>query len=67
MKINGLEGPKNQGWIGCTLALYLDAMQLNPQCLVVEINQKIIPRDAYSSTLLGDEDCIEIVNFVGGG
>ena len=34
---------------------------------VVEKNLEIIPKDQYSSCILQDGDCIEIVGFAGGG
>ncbi|MBQ2275663.1 MAG: sulfur carrier protein ThiS [Lachnospiraceae bacterium] len=35
--------------------------------IAVEINEAIIPKEAYETTQLKESDIIEIVNFVGGG
>ncbi len=40
---------------------------LNPARIVVEHNYDIIPKEKWADTLLGEEDNIEIVSFVGGG
>lgn len=35
--------------------------------IVVECNEKIIPREQYDTCLLAEDDVIEVVQFVGGG
>lgn len=45
----------------------LSKEDLDPKLVVVELNGKIIPRDAYASTLLKEGDSVEIVQFVAGG
>ena len=35
--------------------------------IVVELNEKILPKDMYERTYLKDEDCLEILTFMGGG
>lgn len=37
------------------------------QRIAVEINGNIIPKSKYDTTILKDNDIIEIVSFVGGG
>ena len=40
---------------------------LDPTCVAVELNGKIIPRADFKSTMMKDGDSLEIVHFVGGG
>ncbi len=49
------------------LLAILHDRQVDPAHVVVEINQSIIPRDAFATTLVNDGDAIEILRFVGGG
>ena len=35
--------------------------------VAVELNEDIVPKSAYDSTVLNDGDSVEIVGFVGGG
>ena len=37
------------------------------QRIAVELNGDIVPKDQYDSTVIGDEDTLEVVSFVGGG
>ena len=46
---------------------YLVQRQIPADHVVVEMNRNIINRDAWQSTMLTDGDCLEIVQFVGGG
>lgn len=45
----------------------LSKMELDPKLVVVELNSKILPKEAYSETRLREGDSIEIVQFVAGG
>jgi sulfur carrier protein len=35
--------------------------------IVVEYNARIVPAGEWEKVIIGDNDCIEIVSFVGGG
>ena len=35
--------------------------------VAVELNYEIVPKAAYETTTLKDEDVVEVVQFVGGG
>lgn len=50
-----------------TLREFLLEQQYDCKAVAVERNGEIIARTAYDSTQLTDEDCLEIVRFVGGG
>ena len=49
------------------VAALVTALGLDPRKVAVERNLAIVPRSAYASTLLADDDRIEIVHFIGGG
>ncbi len=49
------------------VAALVAALGLDPRKVAVERNLAIVPRSAYGSTLLADDDRIEIVHFIGGG
>lgn len=40
---------------------------LNPETIIVEYNGNIIKKDQWSHIMLQDKDCLEVLNFVGGG
>jgi sulfur carrier protein len=46
---------------------FLESLDIDPQRVAVELNLDILPKGAYSVTLLNDGDRLEIVHFVGGG
>ena len=66
MKVNGilmeLDNLKSD-----LLTDLLDMSGYDSSRIAVEINGRIIPRSEYESTVLFNEDIIEIVSFVGGG
>lgn len=39
----------------------------HPQRVAVELNEQIVPKAQYESTVVQDGDKVEIVGFVGGG
>ena len=49
------------------VAALVTALGLDPRKVAVERNLAIVPCSAYASTLLADDDRIEIVHFIGGG
>jgi sulfur carrier protein len=50
-----------------TVRQFLESLAIDPVRVAVELNQEILPKGEYASTLLQDGDRIEIVHFVGGG
>ena len=64
VKVNGEEININEGK---TLVELIQHYELHPGSVAVEINFEIIPKFKYPETKLKDGDCIEIVQFVGGG
>jgi len=50
-----------------SLSQFLQNAGLNTKGVVLELNRKIVDRSTYETTLLSDDDSLEIVHFVGGG
>ena len=50
-----------------TVSEYLKQNQYRPEWIAIELNGSNLPKSAYDSTVLKDEDVMEIVSFVGGG
>lgn len=63
IRINGVNIDKNE----LSLMQYLEENSIIPQRIAVELNEEILPKANYNSTILKDGDVVEIVNFVGGG
>lgn len=61
--VNGVE----QAIDGICLAAYLKENNYRLECIAVEINEEIVPKKEYDSTILKDGDIVEVVSFVGGG
>jgi thiamine biosynthesis protein ThiS len=52
---------------GITIQELLDQMHLDCMQVVVEHNNKIIPRQRLAETSLTNGDTLEVIHFVGGG
>lgn len=52
---------------GSSLLNLLEALDLDPQTVVVELNRTIVRRTAFADTPLNSGDEVELVHFVGGG
>lgn len=63
VKING----ESLDIAGQTLAQYLAQTAYDPTRIAVERNGEIVPKAQYEQTILSDDDCVEVVSFVGGG
>ncbi len=63
VKING----KSFDVAGKSIEKYLLDAGYNTKRVAVELNGDILPKSQYEKTYLKDEDCVEVVNFVGGG
>jgi sulfur carrier protein len=46
---------------------YLEAHEIDPRRVAVELNLDILPKAEYATTRLNEDDRMEIVHFVGGG
>ena len=52
---------------GRTVADYLSSTGFTLARVVVEINESIVPKAQYATTVLYEGDHLEVVRFVGGG
>ena len=52
---------------GASISDLLEAFELDGAALVVQLNEDIIERDQFDNLLLGENDQVELVQFVGGG
>ncbi len=52
---------------GLTVAQLLEVKGVNPVRVAVELNRRILRREEFTSTQLGEGDVVEVVTFVGGG
>jgi sulfur carrier protein len=50
-----------------SLQQLIERLTLGPERVALELNGKVIPRALWASTLLNEDDRVEIVHFVGGG
>ena len=62
-----VNGEPRQVEAGCTVAMLLDELKLQPRYLAVERNQQLVPRATHAACALQAGDQIEIVTLVGGG
>lgn len=63
VKING----KEQDMVGKTILEMLLAMEYRKETVAVEINEEIISKELFETTLLAEGDVVEVVTFMGGG
>ncbi|MGB3367713.1 MAG: sulfur carrier protein ThiS [Acidaminobacteraceae bacterium] len=63
MIING----EKQEQDNMTIKELLKSYDLNENNVVVEVNEIIIEKESYESTMLDQSSRIEIISFVGGG
>ena len=45
----------------------LTRLELDARKVAVELNEEIVPRSRYGTTMLASGDALEIVHFIGGG
>jgi sulfur carrier protein len=50
-----------------SLAELLETLAVAPGRIAVEVNEEVVPRQAYTARRIANGDRIEIVHFVGGG
>ena len=50
-----------------SLAEFIEQLDLPAPRIAVELNREVVRRNDWGSTMLKDDDRIEIVHFVGGG
>lgn len=63
VKVNG----KSRDVSGLSVSKCLELLDYDVRTVVVERNMEIVPKTEYDTTLLQENDEIEIVSFMGGG
>jgi len=52
---------------GASVAALLESLSVSSPRVAVERNREIVPKAEYATTVLGEGDELEVVEFVGGG
>lgn len=63
MQINGEKCTPD----GRSVMQIIEDMGLKKEMVAVELNEEILPKDEYDKYVPGEEDVVEIVQFMGGG
>jgi thiamine biosynthesis protein ThiS len=66
MKVH-VNGRETEVGSGKTIADLVAALGLGERRVAVEVNRDVVTRDAWDRTVVGENDEVEIVQFVGGG
>lgn len=64
ISVNGKSWQVEEGW---SIAELLEKLQLHPLRVAVVLNQEIVKREYYETTLLKEADKVEIVTIMAGG
>lgn len=62
-----VNGKKIIGAEGITIAELVGQQGFNPEVVIIEYNGKIVRKEDWQTIVLQQEDCLEVVSFVGGG
>lgn len=62
-----LNGEEREVSLNLSLQDLIDHLNLAPERIAIELNQKVVRRPDWSATHLQENDRVEIVHFVGGG
>ena len=61
-----VNGEKKEG-SGKTVEEMLQSSGYQMERVAVELNEEILPKTQYAETILKTGDCVEVIEFVGGG
>jgi thiamine biosynthesis protein ThiS len=62
-----LNGEERELATGTTVAALVDELGLTRRRIAVEVNRNVVERGSWPTTLIGEHDRVEVVQFVGGG
>jgi sulfur carrier protein len=62
-----VNGAEKEFGSGISLAELITQLDLPAPRIAIELNREVVRRSDWGSTMLKDDDRIEIVHFVGGG
>lgn len=64
IKVNGKDYPWEEE---LTVQLLLDKMKFTFPLIIVDINGKVVPKGAYTCTVIEDGDDIKVIHLICGG
>ena len=64
IKVNGEDKSIPQN---ISILKLIESLKINKDRVVIELNKNILKKEQFDSTLLSENDELEIVTFVGGG
>jgi sulfur carrier protein len=64
IQVNGDSRDVNEGM---SIPALIASLQLKADQIAIELNQRVLRRTEWQSTILREDDKLEIVHFVGGG
>lgn len=67
LKINGSEKRFSENEFPATLSELLAKLNIAEETVVAEIDGQIVERKDFAETKLKQNNCVELVRFVGGG
>ena len=67
VQVNGHKRPLESAEDPSSLDKVIEALELKPDRIAIELNGEIVRRAAWSATTVRGGDRLEIVHFVGGG
>ena len=62
-----VNGKEREVQSGLSVHELVEAFDLNPLLIVVELNREILSRDQFKDVQVSEGDAVELVHFVGGG
>tara|TARA_Y100001949_G_scaffold88797_1_gene74997 strand:+ start:646 stop:864 length:219 start_codon:yes stop_codon:yes gene_type:complete len=62
-----VNGKEREVQSGLSVHELVEAFDLNPLLIVVELNREILSRDQFKDVHVSEGDAVELVHFVGGG
>lgn len=62
-----VNGERHHATVGQTVADLLNALDIKPERVAVELNLQILDRGEFSRRALSPGDRVEILSFIGGG
>ncbi|HNI62590.1 MAG TPA: sulfur carrier protein ThiS [Agitococcus sp.] len=51
----------------CSITDLLLLLEITGRRVAVELNQEIVPKSLHTTTILQENDCVEVVHAIGGG
>ena len=62
-----VNGNKQEMAAPCSLASFLKEKGLEPASVIVEYNGELVKEEHWNEIVLKENDCLEVLRFVGGG